>query len=383
MVNVRYLVPHIQKDLEKKMVFVGGPRQCGKTTMARAIGRSYEETEYLNWDYDPDRRRIRTMAWSQSADCLIFDELHKYPRWKNWIKGVYDVKPSAHRILVTGSARLDVYRRGGDSLLGRYHYWRLHPFTLSEVPRKMGAEVALKRLLTVGGFPEPFLDGDVHAAGRWRRERIDRIMRDDIRDLEQVQSIQTLLLFHDALRERVGSQVVLSNMAEELQVSPKTLKRWLSILEHMYVVFAVMPYTSRSLPRAIRKPPKVFFFDNGDVLGDEGAVFENLVATHLLKQIHFKEDQTGDRYGLFYLRDKEGHEVDFVITKNRKVEELIEVKWSDTTVSRSLLYFAEKLKPARGCRQIVRSLHGVKKGTYQGVRLQSAVDAFYEGNSGS
>lgn len=372
---MRFLEPHVAKDLERKMVLVGGPRQCGKTTMAKSLMKRFRESVYLNWDFDADRRRIQKNDWPQGAECLVFDELHKFPRWKNWLKGVFDVQREQHRILVTGSARLDLYRRGGDSLLGRYHYWRLHPFSLSELPAKMTKKEGLRRLLSVGGFPEPFLDGDEIEASRWRRERNDRIIRDDIRDLEPIQQLQSLQLFLDALKERVTGQVVLNNVAGDLQVAPKTLKRWLEVLENMYLVFSLRPYTTH-LPRAIQKPPKVYFYDTGDVIGDEGAHFENLVATHLLKQLHFDEDRSGDRYGLHYVRDKEGHEVDFLVTKNKSVEELIEVKVSDSRVSPSLLYFANKLKPRLGCRQIVRDLRTAQTGTFQGVRVQSIFDAF-------
>ncbi len=372
---MRYIADNVRRDLAKKMVFVGGPRQSGKTTLAKSLGAHFSRSRYFNWDFDEDRRAIQSKAWSDDAELLIFDELHKFPRWKNWVKGLYDVRKETHKILVTGSARLDVYRRGGDSLLGRYHYWRLHPFSLSELPPRMTAKVALDRLLTVGGFPEPFLDGDPGEAKRWRRERVSRIVRDDIRDLEPIRDIANLELFVDALRERVSSEVVLSNIAGALHVAPKTLLHWLQILEQMYLVFVVRPYT-RKLPRAIQKAPKVFFFDNGDVLGDQGAIFENLVATHLLKELHYREDATGDRWALHYVRDKEGHEVDFVVTCENRVVELVEAKWADTNPSPSLAYFASKLKPEGGCRQIVGTLSKGKGELRHGIRVQSVQDAF-------
>ncbi len=372
---MRYLAEPLRLDLAKKMVFLGGPRQSGKTTLAKSLAKGFERPRYFNWDFDEDRRSIQRRDWSDDADFLVFDELHKFPRWKNWVKGLYDVHGERHRILVTGSARLDVYRRGGDSLLGRYHYWRLHPFSLSEIPRKMDAALAFRRLMSVGGFPEPFLDGDETEARRWRRERSSRIIKDDIRDLEPIRDIVSLELFVDALRSRVSGMVVLSNIAEDLQISPKTLARWLVVIEQMYLVFAVKPFT-RKLPRAIRKPPKVFFFDNADVLGDEGARFENLVATHLLKELHYREDKTGERWELRYVRDKEGHEVDFVVTRENQVYELIEAKWSDTTPSRSLAYFGERLRPENGCRQIVGTLAKNKGETRGGLRVQSIYEAF-------
>ena len=164
---MRYLSPYILKDLKKKKVFVGGPRQVGKTTLAKTIlAESYPEGRYFNWDYDEDRRDIVRKRWPDEDTLLVFDELHKYPRWKSWLKGIYDVSHQQHSFLVTGSARLDVYRRGGDSLMGRYHYWRLHPFTLDECPAGITPKDAYRRLMTVGGFPEPFLDGDETEARR-------------------------------------------------------------------------------------------------------------------------------------------------------------------------------------------------------------------------
>jgi uncharacterized protein len=352
---VRYIETLVEADLKRqKMVFVGGPRQCGKTTLAKQVLRSEGGfSEYLNWDHDADRKRIVKMDFARSG-LLAFDELHKFKRWKNWLKGLYDKNGDTLRMIVTGSARLDVYRRGGDSLLGRYHYWRLHPFCLAERPARMTGQEALLRLMRVGGFPEPFLDGDERFARRWRRERTDRVLKDDVRDLESVRDISTLTLFVDLLRARVGSSVVLANMAEDLQVAPKTLKAWLEVLERMYLVFSVKPYTDR-LARAIQKPPKVYFYDNADVEGDEGAVFENLVATHLLKRIQFLEDRDGHRYELRYLRDKEGREVDFVVLKDRKVVELIEAKWGEPLVSKALQYYAERLLPKRAIQVIGRT----------------------------
>ena len=352
---MRYITPYILEDLQKKMVFVGGPRQVGKTTIAKAIlSETFPAGRYLNWDFDEDRQDIIKKRWSRDNTLLVFDELHKFPRWKGWIKGIYDVSHEMHSFLITGSARLDVYRRGGDSLMGRYHYWRLHPFTLDEIPKVIAPKEAFKRLMTVGGFPEPFLDGDERTARRLRRERFDRVLREDVRDLESIRNIQLLWLFLDMLRQRVGGLITLSNLATDLQISPKTAKSWLEVSERMYLVFSVRPYT-RSLPRAVLKPPKVYFFDNGDIIGDEGARFENLVATSLLKRLHFLEDRDGYRYELRYIRDKEGREVDFAIIKEGRLEELVEAKYSDENISKHLLYYAERLKP-RKATQIVAKI---------------------------
>jgi len=351
---MRYITSAIQLDLLKKMVFIGGPRQVGKTTLARHLLTATGQGRYFNWDYDDDRQALLQKRWSNDDTLLIFDELHKFPRWKAWVKGLYDVAHERHRILVTGSARLDVYRQGGDSLLGRYHYWRLHPFTLDEIPAGIDQGEAFQRLMTVGGFPEPFLVNDPREGRRWRKERFDRVLQEDIRDLESIKNIQQLRLFLDLLRTRVGGMVVLSNLAGDIQVAPQTTKAWLEALERMYVLFRVLPY-SQNLSRAIIKPPKVYFFDNADTSDEQGPRFENLVATTLLKRLHYLEDFGGHRCELRYIRDKEGREVDFVILKDGVLEELVEVKYGDEALSPALRYYNERLHPRRAT-QIVATL---------------------------
>ncbi len=350
---MRYITAAIKQDLQKKMVFIGGPRQVGKTTLAKKL-LSTTNGRYFNWDYDQDRHNILQHNWSNNDDLLIFDELHKFPRWKSWIKGIYDVVGNQHSILVTGSARLDVYRRGGDSLLGRYHYWRLHPFTLDEAPVGLNQYEVFDRLMTLGGFPEPFVSGDLRESRRWRRERFDRVLREDIRDLESIKNLQGISLLVDLLRTRVGGMIVVSNLAQDLQVASQTVKSWLDILERMYLIFRVLPYT-QSIPRAILKPAKVYFFDNADTIDENGARFENFIATTLLKRLHYLEDYEGYRYELRYIRDKEGREIDFVILKDGIIEELIEVKYSDESLSRSLNYYANKLQ-VKKTTQIVANL---------------------------
>ena len=379
----RFIESDIIRDLSKKMVFLGGPRQVGKTTLARYILKnfSYKKSKsglYLNWDFDEDKIRIIEKKWDEDHQLIVFDELHKYRRWKNWIKGVYDKTHPLHQFLVTGSARLDIYRRGGDSLLGRYHYWRLHPLTLDELPKKMSLKEGFKRLMTVGGFPEPFLDGNEREATRWRRERFDRILKEDIRDLESIKMIQDLSLFVNILRRRGGQLIVLSNIARKVQISPKTAKLWLEALNRMYICFSILPYT-RQLPRAIQKPPKVYFFDNGDIISetDEGPRFENLIATHLLKKIHYLEDCKGLQFELKYIRDKESREVDFIILKDSKVFALIEVKFSDDKISRSLQYYSEKLKPKHSLQIVAHLKQEYKQNNCRVVSPQTALNILF------
>jgi predicted AAA+ superfamily ATPase len=342
----RYIQRLVQADLKSKMVFIAGPRQSGKTTIAKEILRDADRGAYFNIDSDTDRRIVLKQQWGDEKDLVVFDELHKYGRWKRWLKGVFDTRPNGQNYLVTGSARLDVYRRGGDSMLGRYHLWRLHPFSLSELPDSVPRKEAVTRLMTLGGFPELLLSEDERIARRLRRERLERVFREDIRDLENVRNLSLVQVFLDALRSRVGTPIALANLANELEISPVTAKRWLELLERMYVVFTVWPL-SKGLPRAIRKPPKVYFYDTGDVLGDEGARAENLVACELKKLAEFREDSEGYRVDLKYIRDKEGREVDFAWIEDGKLQELVEVKFSDEALHKALVYYAQRLNPKR------------------------------------
>jgi predicted AAA+ superfamily ATPase len=370
----RYLTPYILQDLKKKMVFIGGPRQVGKTTLCRALVAAFPGLVYLNWDGDEHKRIIRKQQWLDDAPLVIFDELHKYANWKQWIKGVYDLKPDNQQYVVTGSARLDVYKRGGDSLLGRYHYWRLHPFTLDELPANINKNDAYHRLLTLGGFPEPFLQNDEREAKRWRTERFNRILREDVRDLERIQEISLLDLMIDALRERVGGIITYSNIANDLQISPHTVKKWLALTERMYISFFITPYTKKVL-RAVQKAPKVYFYDNADCLEDKSARLENLVATHLLKRLQFREDYFGEHCQLHYIRDRDGREVDFVTVIDKKVIDLIEVKLSDDEPSSSLKYYKEKLTPQNTI-QIVGDLK--RSFDVKGIRVTNPIDYFQQ-----
>ncbi|MCX6128510.1 MAG: ATP-binding protein [Proteobacteria bacterium] len=356
MIIDRYIRTEIEKDLAKAMVFIGGPRQVGKTSLSKQLMASAKNPLYFNYDNSEHRKAIRERRWTSDNDLLIFDELHKMPKWKSWIKGIYDVEGDQHKIIVTGSARLDVYKRGGDSLLGRYHYWRLHPFTIDEIVRHdLTPQDTIDRLLNIGGFPQPFLSMDNREANRWRRERIERVLTEDLRGLEMVRDIASLQVLVDLLRERVGLILAASNLARDLEVSSKTVSRWLELLEKMYLCFVIYPYAAKNLSRSLTKPPKVYFYDNGDVTGDLGSKFENLVATTLLKRLHWTEDYAGKRAQLFYLRDKDQRECDFLTVIDRKPDLCIEVKVDDNQVSKNLRYYAERIR-ARRAVQIVLNL---------------------------
>jgi uncharacterized protein len=328
-------------DLEKKIVLLSGPRQVGKTTLSRGL---YKNHEYLNFDATEDRKIIRTGSWNRKTDLLVFDEIHKLPKWKAWIKGVYDTEGIRPRLLLTGSARLETFKKGGDSLAGRHHSFRLHPFSPAELLTTMPASESVERLLRLGGFPEPFLSDSEDSAKRWRKSHLDRILKEDVLELEPIRELKKMEILVDLLADRVGSATSYASLARDLEVSPHTVKRWTEVLESLYVIFPVRPYAKNSA-RSLLKEPKFYFFDIGRVTSGEAGKIENLVALALLKDLHFREDLRGERVELAYLRDKEKREVDFLTIVDRKPESLIEVKASDANVSSALRYFAERLKP--------------------------------------
>jgi predicted AAA+ superfamily ATPase len=351
---MRYLAARLREDLGKKMVLLAGPRQCGKTTLAKSLLDSHGQ--YLNWDITKDRRVIRELAWPKDASLVVLDELHKAPKWKNLLKGVVDEFGNHPPLLVTGSARLDALRRGGDALTGRHYFYRLHPIDPAEsrlfLP-EMGLEGRLKRLLAAGGFPEAFLNPT--EAARLRNDRMELVTREDLRDLSRVSSWRGPTDLIELLRERVGKPVNFDNLAQSLSISPPTAKAWVELLEKLYVIFLLPPYSNR-LSRSIRKDRRIFFYDCAAAYDDTGgAQLENLVACGLLKFVQFRRDASGENWEVFYLRDKESREVDFVVTLNRRVHWLIEVKTSDDNPSSSLRYYTQKLRPHESL-QLVRNL---------------------------
>lgn len=339
----RYLVEAIAVDLQEKMVFVGGPRQVGKTTMALSLlpdGRATHPA-YLNWDDLNARRLLLRGGLPPDERLLIFDEIHKYKGWRNLVKGLYDTHQPSRRFLITGSARLDHYRRGGDSLQGRYHYYRLHPLSLYEISRQPTAD-DLARLLLFGGFPEPFLKANERHWKRWQRERISRVIHEDLVNLERVVEVSQLDLLAQVLPERVGAPLSINNLRSDLAVAFETAERWVKMLENLYVCFRIQPYGLPTL-RAARKEQKLYMWD-WSLCPDAAARFENLVAANLLKYCHWLEDTEGERVELKFVRDSMRRELDFVVLRNRQPLFAVECKSGARDISRNITYFAERTK---------------------------------------
>lgn len=324
------------------MILLSGPRQAGKTTLSQNIA---TEPTYLNFDNDEDRLRILKKKWSSDTELLIFDEIHKMHLWKRWLKGVWDKKPSHLHILVTGSAKLDIAKKMGDSLAGRHFGYRLYPFDLAEL-KAAGKTVPLTDLFEIGNFPEPLLTQDKSFYQKWRRSHQDLIIRQDLISFEAVRditAIETLILL---LRERVGSSISYASLARDLQRDPTTVKRWLDLLENLYIIFKVTPY-SKNVARAILKEPKYYFFDVATPQGNSGQKLENLVAFSLLKKCHFLTDCLGQKASLHYLKSKDQIEVDFILELEGHPPELIEVKWSDSNLSSQFSIFQKYFPHAR------------------------------------
>lgn len=356
----RYLKNALIDDIRQKIVLLTGPRQCGKTTLSLMLDQDHQ---YLNYDLAEHRLLIAEKSWDRGKSLVIFDELHKMDRWKSWLKGIYDVEGIPPGLVVTGSANLSAFRKTGDSLAGRHFQFRLHPLDLKEAIEhsEIDEHEAFARLLNVGGFPEPFLKGTRRYHNRWKRSHTDLILKEDLITLTAVRDIQSIETLIEMLRSCVGSTVSAHSLARDLQKSPNTVQHWLKLLTDLYVVFAVPPYSVK-IARALLKQPKYYFYDNGMVAGDEGARLENLVACALLKEIHRLEDVSGEQLGLHYIRDKDGREIDFLITRNRQPCHLVEVKWADAALSANLQRFLSD-QPLRRT-QLVGELEQVK--SYRG-----------------
>ena len=341
----------------RQMVFLSGPRQVGKTTLCTRLDTN---GEYLNWD-DQDNRALliegpRRVAEETSLDVLggekktiVFDEIHKYSRWKDFLKGFFDSYGSRSRIVVTGSSKLDVYKKGGDSLMGRYFPYRLHPFSVREIidphihdqeiqtPKPLDAD-SFSSLFTFGGFPEPFLKSDRRFYNRWRKLRQQQLFYEDIRDFTQIQEIHQLELMAEILQHQTGQLLNYSTLSKKIRVSVDTIRRWLITLNSLFYCFSIQPW-HRNIPRSLLKQPKIFLWD-WSMISDIGARTENFVASHLMKAVNWWTDNGYGEYGLYFLRDKDKREVDFLVTRDQTPWFLLEVKsGKSNSINRHLSYF--------------------------------------------
>ena len=345
--RLRYINDSVIADLADTMVFVGGPRQVGKTTFALSLlGEGWNESSpaCLNWDVLADRDEILAARLPPGQPLIIFDEVHKYASWRGLVKGLYDKNRSSTSFLVTGSARLDYYRKGGDALQGRYHYYRLHPFGVMESGQPPTASL-VAHLLRFGGFPEPCLRGDERFHRRWMRERAARVVHEDLRDLEQVREISRLDLLLSHLPACVGSPLSVHRLARLLPASHDSVERWIAILERLYVCYRLAPFGAR-LIRAVRKERKLYFWDWSQVEAG-GARFENMVAGHLLKYCHLIEDTEGHAMELRFLRDTDGREIDFVVLRDGRPEFAVECKSGERRASPACSYFRARTEISR------------------------------------
>ncbi len=364
----RSLNPFIKKDSDKKIVLISGPRQSGKTTLTKQLFKTFD---YLNFDASADRDAIIQKHWRRDVDCVLFDELHKMVEWKRWLKGIYDTEGVRPRLIVTGSANLETYRKVGDSLAGRYFQFRLHPLDIEEGVHywQNNPEEVFKRLMNFSGFPEPFLEGTLEFYKRWQKTHLDIILRQDFLDLYAIRSIKSIELLMELLKPRVSSTTGYATLANDLQADPKSIQNWLSMLENVYALFRITPF-HKNIARSLIKEPKFYFYDIARVT-DPGARLENLVACALLKRIQFLEDAHGVKASLHYLRTKDGIEVDFLVLIDGHPALCIEVKTSNDTPSKNFTFFRKYIGNAR-CVQLVLNLNR-EYDTHDGLHIRKLV----------
>jgi predicted AAA+ superfamily ATPase len=350
----------------QQMLFLAGPRQVGKTTLSMATQSLTDSFNYLNWD-NLDHRKLILEGPGQIAQfvglqkllahkpILVLDEIHKYSSWKTFLKGFYDTYRDQLVIIITGSSKLDIYKRGeGDSLMGRYFPYRIYPITVAEClrisisPKEIAMPQSIdnekfQALLQFGGFPEPFLNHSEAFSKRWQSLRREQLIRGDIRDLSRIHEISQLEVLAELLKYQVGQLVNYSSFANKVKVSVDTIRRWMEVLNQFYYCFLIRPWT-KNISRSLIKEPKVYLWD-WSVVPDKGQRFENFIACHLLKAIHFWNDRGLGEYGLYFIRDKEKREVDFLITKDNIPWFLVEAKAGESAgLSKHLEYFQSQLK---------------------------------------
>ncbi len=358
-----------------QMVFLSGPRQAGKTTIAQWIGNHFPNFIYLNWDVTETRRLIMegvlAVGKTHGADelksqksIIIFDEIHKYTHWKTFIKGFYDTYKNVFQIIATGSSHLDIYQQGGDSLMGRYFQYHIYPLSVGELlERPLSPDAneeifspqALKeedfqKLWNFSGFPDPYLANNKKFHTKWEATKTSQLFKEDIRDLTNIHEVDQMEIFSILLKNQVGGLLNRSKLAKHLQVSIPTISKWLSALENLYFSFRIYPW-STNIARSLIKEPKIFLYD-WSTLEDIGQKCENFIAYHLLKAVSYWNDTGLGKYELRFIRDKEKREIDFLIVKNGQPWTLIEAKHSERSLSKNLEIF-QKMLGAQHAFQVV------------------------------
>lgn len=366
----RALETLISQDLTEKIVLLTGPRQCGKTTLAKQLTTHYD---YFNYDAVEDRLALQQKNWDRQQQLIIFDELHKMPQWKRWLKGVYDKEGIPPQLLVTGSAKLDTYKKVGDSLAGRYFQYHIHPLDLKEFMHfnpDADSYKVFENLWECSGFPEPFFKASKTYYKRWRRSHLDIILKQDLVELQTITDIKAIETLVELLKNRVGSTISYANLARDVERDPKTIKRWLELLENLYVIFRVTPY-AKNISRSLLKEPKYYFYDHTYAENNAGTQLENLVACALLKECDYLNDVSGIKTKLHYLRTKDGKEIDFMVLQDNKPTHLIEIKNKDDEPSNSFSYYKKYFKNAK-LLQLVKELNREK--TYpEGLEIRSLI----------
>jgi len=351
----RYLTEIIKQDAlkDKKMAFISGPRQVGKTTLGKQLLK--DSNNHFSWDETRSRK-----IWTKSPEKLLeyagkgpilFDEIHKDKKWKSKIKGIYDKYRDQFCFLVTGSAKLELYRKGSDSLLGRYIPYRLHPFSVSEsynsptkLLKKFKTSYKWNDLIALGGYPEPLLAGSEKKAQRWSRLRLDRLAYEDTRDIKVLSNLHTFRALLDLIPEKVGSLFSFHSLKEDIGVAYATLRDWVLLSESLYYGFFIKPY-SKKIKKLIHSQPKFYLYDILQIPKSEKSKrLENLTALHLLKACHFWTDTAEGLFELFFIKDKAKREVDFLITKDKQAFLLLECKSQSKNLSPSFTHYAEILK---------------------------------------
>ncbi|MEK7655034.1 MAG: AAA family ATPase [Pseudomonadota bacterium] len=366
-----------------KMAFLCGPRQVGKTTIAKSIMNNYDQSLYLNWDYPPDRQKITgqidkvgeqltAAGLDQKPGLLVLDELHKLKTWKNLVKGFFDHWNASIHIIVTGSAQLNAFSRGGDSLMGRYFMYTIHPISAREMlPTSQPLDelffiqqpCEIQILLKFGGFPDPLLRQDMRFLSRWRKLRHTQLLREDLRDITAVRDVNQLEMLATLLIQRAGNLVNYTNLSKQLMVSDQTIRRWCQVLESIYFCYFLQPW-SININRSLVKEPKVYLWD-WSLCIDTGAQFENMVISHLLKSVHYWNEQGFGEFGLYFLRDKDQREIDLLVTRDGKPWILVETKVSDTRhLSPQLRYFQEQTK-APFAFQVVKDMPYIDRSCFE------------------